>query len=78
MDPLPLGGPSRTATMTHDLLAQPLRYDFHKHFTTLGTGSVLFIAALVKVIWTCPGPVGTFSSRSILFYQFNLLELSRT
>jgi hypothetical protein len=27
------------------------------------------------VLWTCPGTVDTFPSRSVLFYQSNLLEL---
>lgn len=27
--------------------------------------------------WTCPDPVDTLSSRSVLFFQFNLLELGR-
>jgi hypothetical protein len=27
--------------------------------------------------WTCPGSVDTFPSRSVLFSQSNLLELSR-
>ena len=27
--------------------------------------------------WTCPGTVDTFPSRSVLFFQSNLLELGR-
>ncbi len=30
---------------------------------------------LARINWTCPGTVDTFLSRSVLFFQSNLLEL---
>jgi hypothetical protein len=30
-----------------------------------------------ETVWICPGMVDTFLSRSVLFFQSNLLELSR-
>lgn len=50
-----------------------LDYDFHKHFTTLGTGSLLFIAALARVIFP---EIRTTEALPLLFGSFVLLAVS--
>lgn len=50
-----------------------LNYDFHKHFTTLGTGSILFIAAIVRVIFP---EVSETEGLGLLFTSFALLVAS--
>lgn len=50
-----------------------LDYDFHKHFTTLGTGSILFIAALSRLLFP---DIAETESLILLFMSFALLIVS--
>lgn len=50
-----------------------LDYDFHKHFTTLGTGSILFIAAVLRLIFP---EISETEGLGLLFASFVLLILS--
>jgi hypothetical protein len=48
-------------------------------YAALGVIYAVLIALVVIAVWEwiCPGMVDTFLSRSVLFSQSNLLELSR-
>ena len=65
--------PARTHFMENMREQGKLQYDFHKHFTTLGTGSILFIATVVRIIFP---KVPETDAISLLILSLSLLAVS--